>query len=348
MLAASEPDMKQENAHPSRVIFACLPSGVFGNGGQSWISIDLTRAREMLKRQGLEVIELTIDQLFEAELTRDDIVIYCSCDEPEMLGYLKDVFYFIRNRCQILPGYEFLLAHENKGFQELHKSSLGIGNLDGDYFYDLDRFDGKLPVVFKTIAGAGSSGVCLIRDEAVRKKIRKKYFRVSLIRKVIRLQRKFKLTTKHYEAYHYRHKGFRRHVMQEFVPGMSFDYKVLIFGDRFFVLKRFVRDGDFRASGSGKFDFEANVPDQVLNFALDISERLSAPQLSLDIAQSQQACHLIEYQALNFGPITLKQSKGHYRRGDGTWDWIAGASDLDECFSHSLEAYFRNHFSVFY
>jgi len=327
-----------------KVYLLSLPSGIFGNGGQSWLSIDLAPTRALLQSRGFAVEDAMIDQVFELQLAPDDIVVYSSCEATEIREYMKDAFYFLRTRCILLPDYEFLLAYENKGFQELKKRAMEIGNLSGDYHYDMDGKERRVPYVFKTIDGAGSSGVHLVRTREDEYRLRRKYFSVGLKRRAILQQRKRVLSADEFATYRYRHKGFRRHIAQAFVPGADHDYKILIYGDRYFGLKRYVRKNDFRASGSGRFDFSERVPDKVLNFAAEIAGHLDAPQLSLDIVISSEVCHLIEYQAMNFGPITLTQSEGYYTISSlGTWNWTAGPSDLSECFSHSLGVYFDRH-----
>lgn len=328
-----------------KIVFLSLPSGIFGNGGQSWRSIDLVPAEQLLKNRGFEVIRSTIDKTQELAVKPSDIVIYSSCEQPDIREYMKDAFYFLRERCVLLPEYEFLLSYENKGFQELMKSKLGIGNLPGSYHFDLNDIVDSVPCVFKTTTGAGSSGVHLVRSDKDIVRMRRKYFGIRLKRKLIVRQRMIALGKDEYQAYKYRHKGFCRYIAQEFVPNAEYDYKVLIFGDRYFGLKRYVRKGDFRASGSGDFDFTSRLPDQVLNFAANLAERLGAPQLSLDIVTSIKGCHLIEYQAMNFGPMALTQSLGYYRRAPDTdcWSWTETSSDLSECFAYSLIHYFDKH-----
>ncbi len=326
-----------------RVIILRLPNGIFRNAGQNWLSIDLAPLREMLEKRGFYVIESTIDRINLLELRTDDIVIYSSSDNHEIYEYIKDLFYLIKERCLLVPNYDFIMAYENKGFQEIYRKLHDFGNLAGDYRFDLeDRFR-KFPYVLKTITGAGSSGVYLVKSENDLRKIRRSISPIGLIRRFILFMRKLKLDNEQYIAYSYSYKGLYRHAVQEFIPNLECDYKVLIFGERFFSLKRYVRKGDFRASGSGNFDFSAPTPDHVLDFAASIAAKLDAPQLSLDIADSGDACHLIEYQALNFGPTTLTLSKGYYRREEGGWTWMAGPSDLGEAYAHSLAVYLDKH-----
>jgi hypothetical protein len=329
---------------PRRVIFLRLPSGVFGNGGQSWLSIDLAPSKVLLENLGFLVTESTIDKTMSLDLRDDDIIIYSSCEALDIREYMKDVFYFLRDRCLLIPHYDLLLAYENKGFQELFRQAHGFGNLRGDYHYDLDSAPRSFPYVLKTTTGAGSIGVRLVRSDDDLVKTRRDLFSISIRRRVAMLQRKWKLSNEHYEAYRYRHKGFRRYVVQEFVPALEYDYRVTIFGDRFFAFKRRVRRNDFRASGSKDFDFSGPVSSRVLDFAASVAEKLNAPQLSLDIADSGHSCHLIEYQAMNFGRSAIERSQGyHLREGDG-WAWIAsGPSNLGETYAHSLEAFFSRH-----
>jgi hypothetical protein len=328
-----------------KVVLLSLPNGIFGNGGQSWKSINLAPTQKCLEAKGFVVETSVIDQISNLSLDPSDIVIYSSCESKEVREYMKDTFYFLQKKCILLPDYEFLLAYENKGFQEIKKRALNIGNLAGTYHFDLDANVDQTPFVFKTIDGAGSSGVHLVRSKSDRNMLRRKYFRISLWRKLALVQRYLSLKKSEFYAYKYRHKGFSRHISQEFVPNADHDYKVLVFGDRYFGLKRHVRQGDFRASGSGSFDFEARLPDRVLDFASEIASHLDAPQLSLDIVTSIEGCHLIEYQAMNFGPMALSNSFGYYKRTPDTsnWSWIAEPSDLSECFAYSLGHYFDKH-----
>jgi len=45
-------------------------------------------------------------------------------------------------------------------------------------------------------------------------------------------------------------------IVQEFIPDLSNDWKVLVFWDKYYVLRRKNRPNDFRASGSGLFSFD--------------------------------------------------------------------------------------------
>lgn len=321
-----------------KIYIATLPNGFFGSAGKSWRSLDVNKLSKLLNYD-TEVV--TINDLMDIDLKTTDFVVYTSSDEENIRLYLKDVMYFIDKKCRILPSYDMLLSHENKGFQELLRVNNDFGNLRGNYFFDIDDAVLPMPKVLKTISGAGSSGVFLIKNKKDISKIRDKYFKVSKRRKVIKLQRKFKLKSKEFSVYSYRHKGFNRLVEQEFIPGLTSDFKILIFGDRYYSLKRSIRKNDFRASGSGLFE-SVKPPKAVLNFAKVVFDKLNTPYASLDIAISDKGCHLIEFQGTNFGPTTLLKSINRCIDSQKGWIDEKSSNDLEENFSYAINRFIKN------
>jgi glutathione synthase/RimK-type ligase-like ATP-grasp enzyme len=110
-----------------------------------------------------------------------------------------------------------------------------------------------------------------------------------------------------------------RLVLQEFMPGLSHDWKILVFGDYCFCLKRFVRDGDFRASGSGNFNFDETPDHSLLDYAHNVVKKLDSPWASLDIAEQNEGYGLIEFQCVHFGLYALMANKSCYQKVDNEW-----------------------------
>jgi hypothetical protein len=328
---------KKDNKLKKIIYIATWPNGFFGSAGQSWLSLKVDDIACHLSELAYGIKYINIRELPLLNLNKSDIVIYCSSDEENIRSYLKDVMFFIDKKCKIIPSYTALLAHENKGFQQLMRDEFYFGNLDGDYGFDFDDLRRDKPYVLKKVTGAGSSGVSLIKTDKDEKLARSSDFEVSIKRKLIKKQRKVKLTSSEYNIYSYRHKGFSLAVTQNFIKDLSCDYKVLVFGSKFFVLRRDVRKNDFRASGSGKLKFE-QVPHIVLDFAKQIFEQLDEPYASLDIAVSEDKAHLIEYQILNFGPYTLHNSPGYYEYNE-KWLYFTEKSNLENCFGLALVQY---------
>lgn len=326
------------------IYIATWPNGFFGSAGQSWLSLDIEEIKKHLLEFTPNVKCVKYNELLSLRLKENDIVIYSSSDEPNIRAYLKDLMYFVNKKAYIIPSYDSLLAHENKGFQQIKREVEIFGDLSGKYSFDFDLLKSSFPYVYKKTDGAGSSNVHLIHNNMDEKKILKKFYKVDIKRVIIKIQRSFKLTNFEYDLYNYRHKGFNLGVTQDFISNLECDYKVLIFGDKFFVLKRDVRKNDFRASGSGSFSFE-QPPVEVLNYAKDIFNILKQPYASLDIALSKVGCHLIEYQILNFGPYTLKSSNGFYEFKDRSWVYIDDKQNLENCFGLALNKYINENYN---
>ena len=67
-------------------------------------------------------------------------------------------------------------------------------------------------------------------------------------------------------------------IIQTFIPGLQGDYKVLFFGDKYYMMYRKNREHDFRASGSGNFfPVPENDHEGLLNFARRVSKEIRLP-----------------------------------------------------------------------
>ena len=315
-----------------------LPNGSFGSAGQSWSKLDLDKIKAELN---FPVIIKTILDIENLNINEEDVIIYTSSPNASIRKYLIDKLYYLQKTNVLIPSYELLMAHENKGFQEVMKRTKKFGNLKGHYFFELEDQKLAFPKVLKTIEGAGSSGVFLVKKEKDVNTLEKKFFTHGFKRKLISTQRQFKLKSSEYKIYKYNKRKFTLFVEQDFIPQLEHDFKVLVFGDRYYVLKRSVRKNDFRASGSGKFDF-VEAPSEVLEFAKGIVEILKAPYLSLDIAQSKEGCHLIEFQATNFGPYTLLNAPTRYIYKSSNWFKENNDKNLEANYAYALNYYFKS------
>lgn len=323
-----------------KVYIVTWPNGYFGNSDKSWKSLNTQTIANSID---YSVYIVSINEILNIKFDKHDVVILnCALDES-MRKYIKSIAYFLDKKCHIIPSYDLILAYEDKGVQELIKSEKNIGNLVGNYFFDIDDSNLEYPKVLKTISGAGSNGVYLVKNDSDLNSIRRKYFSNDVKRKLIKAQRKLKLSKDQYKIYDYRFKGFNNFVEQKFIPNLDSDYKVLVFGDRYFVLKRSVRKNDFRASGSGLFEF-VEAPIDVLEFALDIHKKLPNPVLSLDIAKSESGCHLIEFQATNFGPYTLLNAPYRYifTEKKDRWHKEENCKNLELNFAYAINWYIKN------
>lgn len=267
-------------------------------------------------------VEYFIDQVVKAgKLSMYPNIMITSSQNREYKLFLEDYVYFLeKSGVNVIPNYELFRAHENKGFQELIKTRLSISSCSGTYKCfprnrnlantKVDRY-----LVYKLPSGAGSKHVKLLK---IGDEIPRDFNHISLTQKVKHHLKKclalFKIT---YVGYGDEAVQFSPYVLQEFVPGLENDWKVLVFGKRAYALKRYNRQDDFRASGSGNFQFE-QPPYKLIQEAMNIKNRLNAPFVSLDLAITEdQDVHLIEFQATHFGPYTMLKSSVAYEIQEG-------------------------------
>lgn len=72
-------------------------------------------------------------------------------------------------------------------------------------------------------------------------------------------------------------------LFQEFLSGNAFDTRVTVIGDRAFGFRRYNRDDDFRASGSGRIDHDpAGVAPEFVRLAFDVARKLGAQSCAID------------------------------------------------------------------
>jgi len=70
---------------------------------------------------------------------------------------------------------------------------------------------------------------------------------------------------------------------QEFLPGNAFDTRVTVIGDRAFGYRRFNRENDFRASGSGLVDHDpAGIDAAFIDLAFQVAKKLGAQSCAID------------------------------------------------------------------
>ena len=187
-------------------------------------------------------------------------------------------------------------------------------------------------MVFKPISGSNSRGVVLIQNQEQLKKHIKSKRKFSFATKLDLFRRRYFRTKKSYPEYpNYSNKedlaqylkyivSEQCFVLQEFVPNLTYDIRVLIMNDKYYIVKRHVNDGDFRASGAKKFDFNYQADSKLLDYAKLIYEKMNTPFLSLDLYQSNNQIGLFEYQALHFGTSVYMKNDTYYYYNNDSWN----------------------------
>lgn len=286
---------------------------------------------------------------FDSSNYRNEYILYSSSEDHNYLykSYIEDICYALSLQGAILiPEYKYLRAHSNKVFMELLRDLSkyqGIKNIKSRHYGSLEELikdldNVALPAVLKGAGGAKSKYVSCVTDK------------IDLIKKASRLSRSKSIYHDFWDmGRSYKHKGYireskhrRKFILQNFIDGLMNDWKILIFGEKYFVLKRQTRKNDFRASGSGIFQFQHDVPSEVLNFSKNIFNDFEVPNLSLDIGYDGNKAYLFEFQAVLFGSTTLEKSPFYYLSKNGEWFLREEKSILEKIYAESIDFYLKN------
>ncbi len=266
--------------------------------------------------------------------------------------YIEDVVSALEESgAKLVPEYKYLKANNNKVYMELLRNQYGkhwndslktwiCGTCEEASKYTNDI---NFPIVIKKSAGAMSRGVFLAENKADLHKKLKKISRTKHIFQDIKdALRPFK------------HKGYvreslyrKKFVLQQYIPNLQNDWKILIFGDKYFILSRPVRKGDFRASGSGHKNYfygsKCEYPSGIFDYAEKIFNTLNVPHLSLDIVYDGNEFFLVEFQAIYFGTIGLVNSDIYFTNTNSLWTSKQNDISLEQVYVESIIWFLKKH-----
>jgi glutathione synthase/RimK-type ligase-like ATP-grasp enzyme len=319
----------------------------FGQTRKPWTSIDYNKMESEIEKHGYKVHHYAFHEIFNKKIhISDSTIFYTFSQKPELIRYILDTLLYLKDfNNKLIPNLELLRCHENKGYQELYKSKLGIKSLPSFYFSnlrDLESYELSYPIVLKTVDGSNSKGVFLIKDKDDLYLRVKAFEQIGFFDVMDLIRRKYFRKHKKYVEYpsysnrkdYYEYKDYirpnKRFILQQFVPDLKCDYRVLILFDRYYITKRHVKDNDFRASGAKKFDFNFEPSEEVMAFSREIYQKFDTPFLSIDLAYDGIECHLLEYQALHFGLNVLVKSKGYYTFSEGVWSFTEKRPNIEK------------------
>ncbi|MFB6454312.1 RimK family alpha-L-glutamate ligase [Chitinophaga sp. Hz27] len=200
------------------------------------------------------------------------------------------------------------------------------------------------PKVFKLRGGAGASNVKLVRSASDADRLINKAFgrgfaardRFNRFRDALwRLKRDrnraaffglFKgigrifLPTV-YENMQGREKGYV--YFQEFMPDNNYDTRIIVINGKAFAIRRYNREGDFRASGSGLIGFDKKLFDErMVRISFDLANKMQAQSLALDFIYDQQQQPLIVEMSYGFMMPVYDPCTGYW---DQQLNWHEGA-----------------------
>lgn len=332
--------------------------GFFGQTRKPWVSMDISKWVRVLEQYGFQVRALECHQIVNRrEPIRGSLVFYPFSQKRNRREYILDMVEDLANHENILiPSPDFLRCHENKGYQELYKKTLGLPVLPSIYLSSLREVDSyplDYPLVLKTTDGSNGKGVYLIRS---RRDLDKRVRRLEKQRLPVRLdllRRRYFRRKKQYPDYpgYSNRKDYQEYrdyvlkeknfILQEFVPGLEHDFRILSVFDRYYVMKRHNRRNDFRASGSKRFDFSFEPDPGLLHFAHSVRSAFDTPFLSMDICPHRGSYAILEYQALHFGTSVISKNTGYHALEHGRWRFVPAKPAIEETLAEGLARYIQ-------
>lgn len=274
------------------------------------------------------------------------LILYTSSEDKYLLykEYIEDIILFLENSgAKVIPSFKFLRANNNKVYMELLRGELKSANLMNTRSRVYGTFEELMldikkqsyPCVIKKAAGAMSEGVYLAKNELELIKYSRK---VSDNSHFLSDVKDFLRAIKH-NGYIKNSRHQNKFIVQEFIPNLNNDWKILIFHKKYFVLKRRNRKNDFRASGSGLLEYTKDIPEGILDFSKLIYKDFKVPNLSIDVGYNGSEFYLIEFQAIYFGTYTLEYADYYFYDSESKWEIIEEKCQLENEFAESVSHY---------
>jgi hypothetical protein len=114
-------------------------------------------------------------------------------------------------------------------------------------------------------------------------------------------------------------------LVQEFLEGNTFDTRITVIGNRAFAFRRLNRPDDFRASGSGRIDWDpAAIAEDAVALAFRVARRLGSQSLAVDVLRKNGAPVINEISYCYEG-WAVEACPGHWRVSTaGQIEWVEG------------------------
>lgn len=328
----------------------------FGQTRKPWVSMNVDRLVEVFQAHGWTPEVFPFHTVANGKITlHDALILYTFSQKPNRKQYIGDVVRFLDDGTNVLiPRYDLLQCHENKGYQELYKKRLGIFSLHAFYFSSLEEirdYPISYPVVLKSVDTSNGRGVFLVKNQKeLEKRVRglvhqNVWTRLDLFRrKYFRLPKKYPeypeySNRKDYEQYRDYILNEKNFILQAYVPGLDSDYRVVGMYGKYFVIQRFAFKHDFRASGTKRHDYAPSFDPQLLDFAHAIFQKFDTPFLAMDIGVRNGEFCLFEFQALHFGINSIIRTPGFYQRVNSAWQFVSAKSTIETELAEALIRY---------
>lgn len=315
---------------------------------------DQNTMTKLFQKEGFSIEFVNMSETNELEHIKNIPFIYTSSEDVGLhyKSFIEDVVLFIKSKGGIvIPDYEYLRANNNKTFMELFRKANDNSALNslkswefGTYEEMLDKkTEFTFPIVVKKPGGAMGKGIFLANNETELLKIVKSISRTRYLKEEI----KDYLRGKKHQGYKLESKFRNKFILQEFIPRLVNDWKVYVFGNKYYVFYRPVfKKRKFKASGGGYenyyYGMNAKIPDGLLDFSREVFSQFNVPHMAMDVAFDGDKFYLIEFQFVYFGTAGILYSKEYFELKNGTWSTESNKLSQEECYVSSISNFLNN------
>jgi hypothetical protein len=312
--------------------------------------VDISLIKNLFENRGYKIVISSYNTIDYCDKNLfKKYVLYPSSEDEGLFykDYIEDVLLMLKESGAILlPEFKYFRAHHNKSCMEMLRKHLDIDellNIETGVYGTIEEYREnnkiKEPIVIKAASGAGSRFVFKSDDIKQTEKIIKQISKASYsgINGIKDLIAPF-----FYSGYKPVSRYRKKFIIQKFIPNLMNDWKILVFGNKYYIMKRDNRENDFRASGSGVFSWPEENVDNLLWFAKNIFEKLDVPFLSLDVAFDGKQYYALEFQFTYFGPICLQRSKCFFSHDNHHWVKTVEQPLLEREIVNSVDDYIKS------
>lgn len=315
-------------------------------------SVDLKRLRDYFIEYDFELFVLPLSKIdFRTQNYNNSWVLYQSSEDPGLFyrSYVDDIILGLYLQgAKLIPNFAQFRAHHNKNFMEILRDlhslpvikniqAKGYGTYE-DYFNDANDLNEKT-FILKSSNTSKSKGVFLLDKKSKEMKLPKKISRTFSFQNFHYLIEKLKTRNRPLTISDHR----KKFILQPYIDGLQGDYRVVVYGKKFYVLYRKNRSNDFRASGSMKFNYDIELPKGLLDYTKKVFESFDVPYIALDVGIKENDFFLFEFQFLSFGQDTLEKSSFYYHLSDGKWQKEFEKPDLEREIATSVSQFIKHH-----
>jgi glutathione synthase/RimK-type ligase-like ATP-grasp enzyme len=239
-----------------------------------------------------------------------------------------------------LPDFDSFWQYEDKIKEYYLLKSHDFPTVDSHVFWNIEHADAfiknaKYPIIAKLSKGAASSNVVLVKTQEEAKAINKQVF-IQGVRAGKLNSRSNLRSLWSTGVYQYGKRSLRSLLIdtgvlkdksyypewqiqkdavlyQKYLPNNSFDQRIHIIGNRATGFRRFVRDNDFRASGSRKFDFDPkNIDPRCIEISFAISKKFNFSSMGYDFIYDEDNNPCINEFGYCFADYVIEKLPGYW------------------------------------